>query len=204
MEKTVYDQRYASKQNYWDFKPSSMVYKTLEFLPPLHPGMKVLDIGCGEGANAIFFAKNGFDVTAFDLSAVGVTKTIENSKKYGVSVNAFQGDINTVKLDGLFDIIFSSGTLQYLRPEKRTSFIAHMQEITVVGGINNLHTFATKPFIKIAPDAEAHECLWNSGELLLLYKDWKTEHFTEEIRSCNSSGVAHEHVHNRIWARKAI
>lgn len=204
MNTTAYNQRYLSKKNYWDFKPSSMVYKTLELSPPVRPEMKLLDIGCGEGANAIFFAKVGFNVTCFDLSTVGVTKTKENAEKNGVDIKVFQADINEVKLQETYDIIFSSGTLQYLLPEKRQLFISHIQEITNTNGLHNLHTFVRKPFVNIAPDAEAHEVLWNSGELLLLYKNWRTESFVEEIKPCNSSGVAHEHVHNRIWTRKTV
>ncbi len=204
MKDTAYNSRYLSAQNYWDFKPSSMVYKTLELVPPLQRPMKLLDIGCGEGANAIFFAKNGFDVTCFDLSSVGIQKAKENAERHGSLIHIFQADINEVKMAGTFDVIFSSGTLQYLIPEKRHSFIQHLQEITNKNGLHNLHTFVGKPFVKRAPDAEAHESLWTSGELLMLYKNWKTESFIEEIKPCNSSGVVHEHTHNRIWTRKVI
>jgi tellurite methyltransferase len=99
-------------------------------------------------------------------------------------------------------VIFSSGTIQYLLPEKRETFINALKEHTNTGGINVLHTFVKKPFIEIAPDAEANEHLWASGELLFLYKDWMTEQFLEEIKPCNSSGVPHSHAHNRIWSRK--
>ncbi len=179
-----------------------MVYRTLELIPPIRQKMKLLDIGCGEGTNTVFFAKNGFDVTAFDLSTVGINKTKENAEKYEVDVNVFQADLNEVKLDESFDVIFSSGTLQYLLPEKRDSFINQLQEITNKNGVHNLHTFIAKPFVKIAPDAEPQESLWASGELLVFYKTWKTEHFIEEIKQCNSSGIPHEHVHNRIWTRR--
>ena len=202
MKDTIYNQRYLSKENYWNSKPSSMVYKTLELISPIKPKMKLLDIGCGEGANAIFFAQNGFDVTGFDLSIVGINKTKENAERNRVSIDVFQADINEVKLEGSYDVIFSSGTLQYLQPEKRQLFIENLQKITNTNGVHNLHTFVGKPFVKIAPDAESQESLWASGELLLLYKDWKTENFIEEIKPCSSSGVVHEHVHNRIWARR--
>ncbi|MFC0560655.1 class I SAM-dependent methyltransferase [Halalkalibacter alkalisediminis] len=37
--------------------------------------VKLLDIGCGEGKDAVFFARNGYDVTAFDISNAGIEKT---------------------------------------------------------------------------------------------------------------------------------
>lgn len=102
----------------------------------------------------------------------------------------------------MYDIIFSSGTIQYLLPDKSEIFIYSLKDHTNPGGINVLHTFIKKPFIEKAPDVEEHEHLWSSGELLFSYRDWITEQFLEEIKPCNSSGVSHRHAHNRIWSRK--
>ena len=198
---TVYDTRYKSKPEYWEFKPSSMAYRILELLPPTHRYLKVLDIGCGEGGTAVFLARNGYDVTAFDLAETGIKKTIESAEKNGVQIRAFVADINEYVPTEKYDIIFSSGTLQYLLPEKRQPFIQACQAMTNVNGLHVLHTFVAKPFVEIAPDAEANEYLWSSGELLHLYRDWFTESFVEEIKPCNSSGVSHKHAHNRIWSR---
>ena len=64
---TVYDERYGSGGYYWGKQPSAMCYRVLQILPP-DRSLKLLDIGCGEGRNAIFFARNGYQVTGFDLS----------------------------------------------------------------------------------------------------------------------------------------
>ncbi len=199
---TVYDERYLSKPNYWDFKPSGMALKILELMPSINKNLKVLEVGCGEGGTAVFLARNGYDVTAFDLAKTGVLKTIENAEKSQTHINAFVADVNEYLPTENYDIIFSSGTIQYLLPEKRQQVIEKYQEKTNHNGLNVLHTFVAKPFIDKAPDAEHNEHLWSSGELLLLYKDWKIENFIEEIKPCNSSGVSHHHAHNRIWARK--
>ncbi len=202
MKTTAYDSRYKSKTNYWDFKPSSMAYKVLELAPPLNKELHLLDIGCGEGGNAIFFAKNGYKVTGFDFSTVGLQKTQESAKKHNVDIHCFHQDINDFQCKENFDIIFSSGTLQYLLPDKRESLIENLKLHTNQNGLHVLHTFVKKPFVKLAPDAEPQENLWDSGQLLYFYRDWKTENFIEEIKPCNSSGVSHAHVHNRLWTRK--
>lgn len=202
MKTTIYDQRYQSKANYWEFKPSAMIYKILELMPPINKNYKVLEIGCGEGGSAIFLARNGYDVTAFDLAPTAVAKTLENAEKNQLNIKVFQADINEYELTERYDIIFSSGTIQYLLPENRSQFIKNLKDKTNINGLNVLQTFVSKTFVDVAPDAESNEHLWSSGELLMLYKDWMTEHFVEEIKPCNSSGVPHMHVHNRIWSRK--
>jgi tellurite methyltransferase len=201
---TVYDQRYKSTENYWQFRPSSMSFKILELQPPTQKPLRALEIGCGEGGNAIFLARNGYVVTAFDLSEVGVQKTKENAEKNNIEINVFKADINEYLPTDEYDLIFSSGTVQYLLPEKRQIFIEACKTKTSINGLNVFHTFVKKPFVPKAPDAEENEHLWKSGELLTFYFDWKTEHFVEEIKACNSSGVPHQHAHNRIWSRKVF
>lgn len=204
LKTTVYDQRYQSQKNYWQFRPSSMSFKILELLPLIERPLKVLEIGCGEGGNAIFLARNGYQVTAFDLSPTGVQKTKENADNNQVQIEVFCADVNEFLPTENYDIIFSSGTIQYLLPERRRKFIESLKEKTNAQGLNVLHTFVKKPFVAIAPDAEDNEHLWSSGELLSYYADWLTENFIEEIKPCNSSGVPHQHAHNRIWTRKLI
>ena len=74
--KNQYDEKYDNEEYYWGKEPSPMCYRVLDILPPTN-NLKLLDIGCGEGRNAVFFAKNGYEVSAFDLSAKGVEKTIK-------------------------------------------------------------------------------------------------------------------------------
>lgn len=157
---------------------------------------------CGEGATAIFLAKQGYDVTAFDLSLVGVEKTKVSAIAAEVNLKVFRADINEFVPQEEYDVLFSSGTLQYLLPEKRREFIERFQLHTRDNGLHVLQTFVKKPFVKIAPDAEASEYLWSLGELLQYYRHWLTKDFFEEIKPCNSSGISHEHVHNRIWSQK--
>ena len=87
MSKT-YDKKYAQSEYYWGKTPSKTVYKVLKLKPPVEH-LKVLVIGCGEGRNAVFLARNGYHVSAFDLSSKGVEKTKKYAEKVGVKVNAF-------------------------------------------------------------------------------------------------------------------
>jgi len=55
------------------------------------PGM-ALDIGIGEGRNALFLATEGWEVTGFDISDVAIKLTREAAQKRGVKLNALIDD----------------------------------------------------------------------------------------------------------------
>ncbi|NOR45653.1 MAG: methyltransferase domain-containing protein [Candidatus Delongbacteria bacterium] len=196
-----YDKKYATKKFYWGKEPTSLCYKTLEMFPPVKP-IKLLDVGCGEGRNAVFFARNGYDVTAFDLASAGVEKTKQLAEEAGVSVNAFVADMNEYRLTENFDIIFSTGTLHYIPEEIRKELFQNYKEHTNENGLHVFSVFVKKPFIEPAPDSESTAKKWISGELMNYYHDWKIEHSIEEIFDCMSGGIPHKHVSNRIIARK--
>lgn len=68
--------------NYWN-TPAPEVYYLAEYWK--NKGFKTfLDVGCGFGRNAIFMAKQGFSVKAFDLSEHSVEMTKEKAKSQGV------------------------------------------------------------------------------------------------------------------------
>jgi len=70
MDSTVWDARYASSELVWGAEPNL-------FLPPLVEGLtptRALDLACGEGRNAIWLARQGWDVTGVDFSVRGIEK----------------------------------------------------------------------------------------------------------------------------------
>src|SRR5437588_6229005 len=58
----------------------------------LAPG-RVLDVGCGEGADAIWLAQRGWTVTAIDISEVAICRAREASVPTGASVEWICGDV---------------------------------------------------------------------------------------------------------------
>lgn len=198
-----YDQRYVSKEFYWGKKPSAMCDRVIELIrlsPNFHP--KLLDLGCGEGRNAVYFAKHGFDVTALDVSLPGLEKTKRYAEEVEVQVETIQADIITYEVQDAYDVIFSTGTLQYLPAELRNRRFQNYKESTSSNGINALSVLVRKPFIRRAPDAEETAYPYKSGELMTYYWDWEIVYCTEEIFNCMSSGVPHRHAVNRIIARR--
>jgi SAM-dependent methyltransferase len=75
----------------------------------LRPG-RALDVGCGEGADAIWLAQQGWTVTAVDVSEVAVRRGREAAERLGVAVEWIAGDaLRTPFPAGSFEL----ASLQY-------------------------------------------------------------------------------------------
>ena len=200
---SYYENVYDTDEYYWGVSPSQMCLKIVSLLPP-DKRLKVLDIGCGEGKDAVFLARCGYDVSAFDIAEAGIEKTKRLAEKANVHVNAFQANILDYRLDSEYDILYSSGVLQYIKPQLRDEIINNYQAYTKTNGIHVFNVFVEKPFIAPPPEKEEHSYFWRSGQLLGYYGDWLVEESSEFIFDCDSSGVKHQHAMNSIYARRKI
>ena len=74
----------------------------------------VLDLGCGLGRHAILFAKNGFNVTACDLSEYGVNHLNEWADKENLKIETVVCDMLELPFnENSFDAIFSYHTISH-------------------------------------------------------------------------------------------
>ncbi|MCP4547202.1 MAG: class I SAM-dependent methyltransferase [bacterium] len=201
MSDNQYDEKYEGEDYYWGVIPSNLSHDLLRLLPP-ERHLRLLEIGCGEGRDAVFFARNGYDVSAFDLSPQGVDKTMALAARAGVALNAFQADLLTWRLTEAFDALFANGVLHLLPPEMRREIFDNYKTFTKPGGLHVFSVFVEKPFIASAPDAEDNFQKWISGELFTHYHDWYIERCEETVFDCLSAGVPHQHAVNTIFARK--
>ena len=84
---------------------------------------RALEIGCGAGANAIWLAERGWEVTAIDLSDVAVNKAMQLAKERGVEVNFVVADASAHRPKDKFDLIMSFYI--QLPPEQRAKMLAN-------------------------------------------------------------------------------
>lgn len=78
-------------------RESGRKWEANEFLAEViagrHPGT-ALDVGMGQGRNALFLAENGWDVTGFDLSDEAVAQAAAAAEAAGLELDAVQADVN--------------------------------------------------------------------------------------------------------------
>ena len=198
-----YDVHYAGETYYWGKNPSALVGRVIDVVQP-RPDWRpsLIDVGCGEGRNAVHFAKCGFRVTGVDISLRGLEKLGRYGGEAGADVLTVQADIAEHILTEMYDVVFSTGAVHYLPPNVRSARFDHFKAQTAPDGINAHSALVGKPFLPPAPDADPAVVLFTSGELLSYYWDWEILYCVEEIFDCASGGSPHKHAVNRVIARR--
>ncbi|MDQ0662687.1 SAM-dependent methyltransferase [Arthrobacter ulcerisalmonis] len=120
----AWNERYRSKARLWSGKPNPQLVREAG---GLHPG-NALELGCGEGADAIWLARQGWSVTAVDVSAVALERahSHELAELARENVNASNGDIRSKITWQLADLTQWQPDASY---ELVTSQFLHSQEL---------------------------------------------------------------------------
>ena len=76
--------------------------------------LKILDVGCGTGANTIFFSENGCNAYGCDISKEALLEAGIRAKKLNSSVNFTECSFDNLDYnDSEFDAVFCEGVLYY-------------------------------------------------------------------------------------------
>jgi SAM-dependent methyltransferase len=89
MDQSAWDELYAGPDLVWGAGPNRFV---AEEASPLAPG-RGLDLGTGEGRNAIWLAERGWHMTGVDFSGVGLARAARLAGGRGVTVDWVQADL---------------------------------------------------------------------------------------------------------------
>lgn len=101
----------------------------------LRPGMRALCVADGPGRNAIWLARAGLDVTAFDFSAVALRKASMLARAAGVRVDLRQSDIFSWDWrERPFDAVVAT-SIQFLSPAQRVPVFRGFREALAGGGV---------------------------------------------------------------------
>ena len=124
-------------------------------LKDLTPG-RALEIGCGDGRNAVWMAEQGWRVTAVDYSTVAIEKGRGLAAKRGVDVEFVEADAASYEPGDSFDLI-TSFYIQ-LFPRDRANMLAAMSKQLAPGGT----------LLFVSHDKSAPPSVWSEEDLLSL------------------------------------
>jgi SAM-dependent methyltransferase len=111
----------------------------------LVPG-RAIDLGCGTGANSVFLARHGFDVTGVDFSGVALGKAVRAAATAGVRVDFVQDDLTALHhVSGQFDVLVDYGTLDDLSIRDRDRYVRNVVPLAAPGGRFLLWCFQWPP-----------------------------------------------------------
>lgn len=108
MEQTIgqmWDEKFSREGYFYGFEPNVFIESKTSLLAPK---AKILCLGEGEGRNAVYLADKGFEVTALDASAIGMTKAISLAAKRGVSFNVELLDLEQWNPQEKYDAVLTS------------------------------------------------------------------------------------------------
>lgn len=169
---TIRDENYFSEK-YGLTRTHSEV---LEAAKVITPG-KTLDLGCGNGRNALYLAANGFDVTAWDKNPASINNLESIRREEGLeNLQSAIKDLNALSFEGEYDFILSTVVMMFLQPETIPGLIANMQRCTQPGGYN---------LIVAAMDTEDYPCTvgfpfaFKTDELRHYYAGWNLLKYNE-------------------------
>jgi SAM-dependent methyltransferase len=97
-EPPSWDERYCGDGQIWSGTPNAQLVAEVSGLSP----GTALDVGCGEGGDVIWLARQGWRVTGADFSANGLARAARHAEEAGVGdrTNWWQVDARTFTADG--------------------------------------------------------------------------------------------------------
>lgn len=190
-----FDSQYSKPESYWGDQPNLMVPLISSYL---RPGSRVLVVGCGEGRDAIFLARLGFEVVATEISEPGLVRAKESAaeKKLEIEFRLLDAHEPHDHL-GEFDAVLMMNILQFLDQDSIPGRIEHFKSLVISGGIFSAQLFTVEDpvFNRLRESGEIQPGVlsiedparnynvryFEKGELASFFGDWEKIYYHEGL-----------------------
>lgn len=99
------------------------------------PVGRALELGCGNGRNAVFLARQGFDVRAVDFSPKAIAWATERVKSAGVTVDLCCESVFEMEVaPGSCDFVYDAGCFHHIAPHRRRKYVDRVLSALKPGG----------------------------------------------------------------------
>ncbi|MEU3255508.1 class I SAM-dependent methyltransferase [Streptomyces sp. NPDC006997] len=142
-------------------------------------GGRVLDLGCGTGAESVYLAGRGFDVVGVDYARVALDRARARARQEGAEDRCrfVRADITSYPLpgvDGTFDVILDFGALDDMTGQPRADMARLIHRYAHPGTVFVLWCFYARkedvPRVKFAGVSQLHSMI-EPGEEQRLFGD---------------------------------
>ncbi len=218
---SYFDDQYSKEETYWGDQPNLIVPLISSHL---QPGSRILIVGCGEGRDAIFLARLGFEIVATEISKSGLERALRLSSENGHKIEFHNLDAHQPHdRFGEFDAVLMMNVLQFLDPELILNRIRHFQTLVKPKGLFCVQLFTVEdPMYRQAVDtnqvSDGQMAIehpqrkyliryFEKGELISYFQGWEMIYYYEGLIWDKPHGVQsdfHQHGLAQMIARKEI
>ena len=195
------EQIYGREEYYWGTEPNQMAERTVEIVSSIASEPTAIDVGGGEGRDSVLFAEHGWNVYVVDVSRNGLEKTERLAERRDVDIETIRADANELVFPTNVDVVYSAGTVQYIRPENRKEQFRHFKSQTTANGIHAIFAFVDHLDIPTPPDWTENEYFYEPGELAGYYEGWETVQYDEIVFDDDSGCEPHQHAAEILFVR---
>ncbi len=162
---------------------------------PIFPRAPILDLGMGDGRNALFFAKKNFEVKGIDISQTAIDMANDNAMKMDVRFKGIVSDLTSFPIEpDHYGLIYATMVLHTFKISQSAAIISKMKQGTIKNGFVYLTVPSTSdPTIVKGrqgksqiekntyyhPDKNLYVHSFTRDEVLDHFKNWKTYYCAE-------------------------
>jgi tellurite methyltransferase len=175
-------------------RPSDFALLVSRLLPPR---ARVVELGCGEGRDCLFFAERGFRVTGVEVSDAGLAKAARSAVERELAVHWVQADMAELSLPGRFELVYSCGAIHYVPRAKRERFFAMLKALSPAAGLQAHLVFTDRHVYREKGEVIDY---FLPGELRAAFDGWLVRQREEGLIECAQDGHAHQHSVEQLIA----
>ena len=194
-----WDERYAGAEQVWSGRPNGALVAEVA---GLRPG-RALDVGCGEGADVVWLAQQGWDVTGLDVSRVALDRAALHARQAGASVRWVLADLVQAQLPaGAFDLV-SAQYPALLRTPGDDAERALLDAVAPGGTLLVVHHADIDPEEAKARGFDPADYVSPADVAALLDDGWRVEVDEKRSRDITGGAGAH-HTHDLVLRARRL
>ena len=164
---------FADSEYFYGHDPGPVARRAVRYHRPLvcdNKNATALDVGCGEGQDLLFLARQDYDATGLDFTETGIAKARALVENNGQRAELVLADILNWHNDERFDLVLAVNCLQFLGAHAPRA-LNRVKELVKPGGVIGLSMFARDDAATAPVDGTIYR--WTLDELQSNFIGWQ-------------------------------